>query len=62
VGQSLKGEDVVRVLSRIDEQRALPKSRYCDNDSEFTSQAMGLWAFSCPGKPTMPTGKYPLPR
>jgi putative transposase len=60
VGQSLKGDDVVRVLSRISSQRALPKVLFCDNGSEFTSQAMDLWAyragvkidFSRPGKPT----------
>ena len=60
VGQSLKGENVVHVLSRICAQRAVPKTLYCDNGSEFTSQAMDLWAyhagvqidFSRPGKPT----------
>jgi putative transposase len=60
VGQSLKGEDVVQVLSRICSQRAVPKVLFCDNGSEFTSQAMDLWAyragvqidFSRPGKPT----------
>ncbi len=60
VGQSLKGEDVVRVLSRISSQREVPKTLFCDNGTEFTSQAMDLWAyhagvridFSRPGKPT----------
>ena len=60
VGQSLKAEDVVRVLSRIGFQPAAPKMRFCDNGTEFTSQAMDLWAyhagvridFSRPGKPT----------
>jgi len=60
VGQSLKGEDVMRVLSRIASQRAMPKTLFCDNGTEFTSQAMDLWAyhagvridFSRPGKPT----------
>ena len=59
-GQSLKGADVVRVLSRICLKRATPKTLFCDNGSEFTSQAMDLWAyhagvqidFSRPGKPT----------
>jgi putative transposase len=59
-GQSLKGADVVHVLSRICLQRATPKTLFCDNGSEFTSQAMDLWAchagvridFSRPGKPT----------
>ena len=59
-GQSLKAADVVRVLSRICLKRATPKTLFCDNGSEFTSQAMDLWAyhagvqidFSRPGKPT----------
>ena len=57
-GQSLKGADVVHVLSRICMQRTTPKTLFCDNGSEFTSQAMDLWAyhagvqidFSRPGK------------
>jgi putative transposase len=60
VGQSLKGDDVVRVLNRMKADRAVPKVLFCDNGSEFTSQAMDLWAyrngakidFSRPGKPT----------
>ena len=60
VGQSLKGEDVVRALNRIGVRRGAPKWLFCDNGSEFTSQAMDLWAyghgvridFSWPGKPT----------
>ena len=60
VGQSLKGEDLVRVLNRIKGQRGAPKMLFCDNGSEFSSQAMDLWAyqngvriaFSRPGKPT----------
>jgi putative transposase len=40
--------------------RGVPKVLFCDNGSEFTSQAMDLWAyrhgvkidFSRPGKPT----------
>ena len=59
-GQSLKGEDVVRVLNRLKRERGVPKFLFCDNGSEFTSQAMDLWAyqngvkidFSRPGKPT----------
>lgn len=59
-GQSLKGEDVVMVLNRILLQRQAPKVLFCDNGSEFASQAMDLWAyrhgvridFSRPGKPT----------
>jgi putative transposase len=59
-GQSLKGDDVVRTLNRSKNNRRLPKLLFCDNGSEFTSQAMDLWAyqngvkidFSRPGKPT----------
>ena len=60
VGQSLKGEDVVRVLNRLQQQRGVPKVLFCDNGPEFTGQLMDLWAyrngvkidFSRPGKPT----------
>ena len=60
VGQSLKGENVVQVLNRIGMVREAPKMLFCDNGSEFTSQAMDLWGyragvridFSRPGKPT----------
>ena len=59
-GQKLKGEDVVRALNRIKVRRGVPKMVFCDNGSEFCSQAMDLWAyqngvrmaFSRPGKPT----------
>lgn len=60
VGSSLKGEDVVRVLQRIQKGRSAPKALFCDNGSEFTSQVLDMWAyhnqvaidFSRPGKPT----------
>ncbi len=60
VRQSLKGDDVVRTLNRMKQERGVPKVLFCDNGSEFTSQAMDLWAyqngmkidFSRPGKPT----------
>jgi putative transposase len=60
VGQRLKGDDVVRVFNRMKQQRGVLKVLFCDNGSEFTSQAMDLWAyqngmkidFSRPGKPT----------
>ncbi len=60
VGQSLKGGDVVPVLNRIGIARGAPKMLFCDNGSEFSSQAMDLWGyragvridFSRPGKPT----------
>ena len=59
-GQRLKGQDGVMVLNRIKAQRGVPKMLYCDNGSEFSSQARDQWAyqnrvrmaFSCPGKPT----------
>jgi putative transposase len=60
VGQSLRGEDVVRTLNRLKHEGRAPKLLFCDNGSEFSSQAMDLWAyqngakidFSRPGKPT----------
>jgi putative transposase len=60
VGQSLKGEDVVRVLNGITERRGLPQTIKTDNGSEFISKVMDRWAyergveldFSRPGKPT----------
>lgn len=60
VGQSLKGDDVVRTMNQLKSKRGVPKLLFRDNGSEFTSQAMDLWAyqngvkidFSRPGKPT----------
>jgi putative transposase len=60
VGQSLKGENVARVLSAITEARGLPSTIKSDNCSEFISKVMDKWAyergveldFSRPGKPT----------
>jgi putative transposase len=60
VGQSLKGEDVVRTLTRITASRGKPRTIKSDNGSEFISKAMDRWAyenrveldFSRPGKPT----------
>jgi putative transposase len=40
VGQSLKGDDVVRMLNRVKLERGVPKLLFCDNGSEFTSHAM----------------------
>jgi putative transposase len=56
----LKGADVVRVLNHLKGKRGVPQYLFCDNGSEFTGQAMDLWAhqnqvridFSRPGKPT----------
>jgi putative transposase len=60
VGQSLKGEDVVRVVEAIARLRGAPQSIKTDNGSEFISKVMDKWAyergvqidFSRPGKPT----------
>ena len=40
VGQSLKGEDVVRVLDAIVHERGKPQTIKSDNGSEFISKAM----------------------
>jgi len=59
--QRLKGEDVVRVLNRTRVQRGGPKMLYCDNGSEFSSQATDLWRIrtGCellfPGRESRPT-------
>ena len=50
----------MRTLNRLKLDRGVPKILFCDNGSEFTCQAMDLWAyrnqvkidFSRPGKPT----------
>ncbi len=61
VGQSLKGEDVVRVMERIKLTRGVvPRRIKVDNGSEFISKALDKWAyengvaldFSRLGKPT----------
>jgi CRP-like cAMP-binding protein len=60
VGQSLKGDDVVRVLNAIVQERGQPQTIKTDNGSEFISKVMDKWAyergveldFSRPGKPT----------
>jgi putative transposase len=41
-GKSLRGEDVVRVLNRAKQQRGVPKFLFCDNGSEFSSQALDM--------------------
>ncbi len=45
VGQSLKGEDVVRVLDAVVAQRGKPQTIKVDNGSEFISKAMDRWAY-----------------
>lgn len=61
IGQSLKGEDVVRVMERMKLVRGnLPQRIKVDNGSEFISKALDKWTyenqivldFSRPGKPT----------
>ena len=43
VGQSLKGEDGVRFLKRIQMYRGAPKRLFYDNGSEFPSRVLDLW-------------------
>ena len=45
VGQSLKGEDVARVLTTISQERGLPRTIKSDNGSEFISKVMDKWAY-----------------
>ncbi len=60
VGQRLKAEHVVEVLSRLVAQRGAPRYLFADNGSEFTGHLVDLWAYRCkvridfsrPGKPT----------
>jgi putative transposase len=60
VDQSLRGDDVVRVLSQVRQQRGTPQRIQVDNGPEFVSRVLDRWAyeqgvqlaFSRPGKPT----------
>lgn len=60
VGQSLTGDDVVKVLLEIQQTRETPKQIFVDNGGEFISKSLDKWAyenqvalaFSRPGKPT----------
>ena len=61
VGQSLKGEDVVAVMTCLQQELGLvPERSQVDNGSAFISKALDRWAydqhitldFSRPGKPT----------
>jgi putative transposase len=45
VGQSLKGDDVVRVLNAIIHERGQPQTIKTDNGSEFISKVMDKWAY-----------------
>ena len=60
VGQRLRGEDMVRTLNRTKQEGRTSKLLFCDSGSEFSGQALDLWAyqngvkidFSSPGTPT----------
>jgi putative transposase len=60
VNGTLRGEDVVAALIRLEQDRPLPWYIKADNGSEFISKALDKWAyehgveidFSRPGKPT----------
>lgn len=60
VGQSLKGEDVVRVLNQIAQERGRPQTIKADNGSEFISKVMDKWAYEllsgCQWPPLVVTG------
>jgi transposase InsO family protein len=59
-GQSLRGEDVVRVLNRVKQERGVPKFLFCDNGSGVHKSSHGPMGYqngmkidsSRPGKPT----------
>ncbi len=59
-GQSIKGEDVVKFVSRISFGRGVPERIFLDNGPEFIGKSLDKWAyenkvildFSRPGKPT----------
>ena len=58
--QSIKGDEVVRIMHRLIMEHGTPKRIQTDNGSEFISKALDRWAydhniimdFSRPGKPT----------
>jgi putative transposase len=60
VGFSLRGDDVVAAMKRLQYSRGTPQRISCDNGSEFSGGQMDLWAytnkvqmdFNRPGKPT----------
>ena len=60
VGQQLRSNHVVQVLTRLTAQRGAPQRLFSDHGSECSSQLVVLWAyqpqvqidFSRPGKPT----------
>jgi putative transposase len=60
VAQRIRGMDVVEVLERVSKEHGRPRTIQVDNDPEFISKDVDLWAywnhvkvdFSRPGKPT----------
>ena len=60
IGKQLTGDDVVRILEQVCQQRGYPKTIRVDNGPEFISKSLDMWAyckkvkldFSRPGKPT----------
>jgi putative transposase len=59
-GQSIRGQDVVAVMTQLGLERGVPQRIQCDNGSEFISKVLDKWAyeqgvvmdFSRPGKPS----------
>ncbi|MDB4778162.1 DDE-type integrase/transposase/recombinase [bacterium] len=45
IGQRFRGKDVEVVLDRVGIQRSFPKMIRADNGPEFTSKALGKWAY-----------------
>ena len=45
VGQRLKREDVVRVMTQLVKERNNPKQLFLDNGSEFSSKVLDKWAY-----------------
>lgn len=46
VGFSLKANDVVAAMNRLEHARGIPARISCDNGSEFAGGQMVLWAYS----------------
>lgn len=44
-GQRLTGDDVVKVLERVTDERGNPQSIRVDNGPEFISTSLDLWAY-----------------
>ena len=60
IGKTFTGDDVVRILEKVCQQRGYPQTIRVDNGPEFISKSLDMWAycqkvkldFSRPGKPT----------